>query len=151
MREISELRHEEQNINLDITSAHMISHGVAQEIKLDVDMKNTGRVNIYLCANNTNKQYTCLTLDRIEQQIILDRTHSGMTLNVENGNIRKRHLGIEKSVQLDILIDRSSVEIFVNNGELVFTARIFPDEGQDNVFIEAVSGITKIVGKKWSL
>lgn len=151
VREISELRHEEQNINLDITSAHMISHGVAQEIKLDVDMKNTGRVNIYLCANNTNKQYTCLTLDRIEQQIILDRTHSGMTLNVENGNIRKKHLGIEESVQLDILIDRSSVEIFVNNGELVFTARIFPDEGQDNVFIEAVSGITKIVGKKWSL
>ena len=151
VREISELRHAEQNINLNVASAQVISQGVTQEIKIDVDMANTGRVNIYLCADGAKKKYTCLTLDRGAQQIILDRTHSGVTLNVENGNIRKRHLAIEKLVQLDILIDRSSVEIFVNQGELVFTARIFPDELQDNVFVEAIDGVTKVVGKKWSL
>ncbi|KAA8327171.1 sucrose-6-phosphate hydrolase [Leuconostoc carnosum] len=152
VREISELRHDEQNINLeDITSLHVISQGAAQEIKINIDMENAGCVNIYLCANSANKKYTCLTLNRTEQQIILDRTHSGIALNIENGNVRKQQLVIEKSVQLDMLIDRSSVEIFVNQGELVFTARIFPDEIQDNVFIEAVNGSAKVVGKKWSL
>lgn len=152
VREISELRHDEQNINLeDITSLHVISQGAAQEIKINIDMENAGCVNIYLCANSANKKYTCLTLNRTEQQIILDRTHSGIALNIENGNVRKQQLVIEKSVQLDMLIDRSSVEIFVNQGELVFTARIFPDELQDNVFIEAVNGSAKVVGKKWSL
>lgn len=152
VREIKELRHNEQTLNLDVTTTvHTISRGFAQELKVDVHMENTRQVILYLCASKDNQKSTRLVLDRVQQRITLDRTNSGFPFNIENGHVREQHLAIETVVQLDILIDRSSVEIFVNNGELVFTARIFPDDTQDNVLLEAIDGVAQVVGKKWAL
>ncbi len=37
---------------------------------------------------------------------------------------------------LRIFIDRSSVEIFVNDGDAVFSSRIFPAQGEDRLRLE---------------
>ncbi|MBQ3986920.1 MAG: GH32 C-terminal domain-containing protein, partial [Oscillospiraceae bacterium] len=37
---------------------------------------------------------------------------------------------------LRIFIDRSSVEIFVNDGDAVFSSRIFPAEGEDRLKLD---------------
>ncbi len=57
--------------------------------------------------------------------IMIDRSHMTNRFNQEYGEIRERPLpdGLKK---LRIFIDHSSVEIFVNDGDAVFSSRIFP-------------------------
>ncbi len=63
----------------------------------------------------------------ILQTIMIDR--SGMTnrFNQEYGEIRSRPLpdGLHR---LRVFIDKSSVELFVNDGDAVFSTRVFPTE-----------------------
>ena len=49
---------------------------------------------------------------------------------------RKRMTQVEEVTQLQIFVDTSSIEIFVNDGEFVLTTRVYPDEGQDTIQLE---------------
>ena len=48
---------------------------------------------------------------------------------------RKRTLPLESLSQLHIFSDTSSLEIFVNDGEAVFTSRVYPEANQDKIQI----------------
>ena len=65
--------------------------------------------------------------DCIKREISVDRSGMKTQFNVEEGTRRLRPLENGLS-HLRIFIDRSSVEIFVNDGDAVFTSRIFPTE-----------------------
>ena len=39
--------------------------------------------------------------------------------------------------KLQIFVDTSSIEIFVNNGEYVLTTRVYPEPGQDKIALQA--------------
>ena len=55
--------------------------------------------------------------------------------NQDEGEARSRTLEDGLS-RLRIFIDRSSVEIFVNDGDAVFSSRIFPAEGEDRLKLD---------------
>ncbi len=61
-----------------------------------------------------------LTLDRQHQELSVVRTDRGLYMP------RSIRIDVSKPVSLDIFIDLSSVEVFVNQGEKVLTSRIFP-------------------------
>ncbi len=63
-------------------------------------------------------------------EISVDRSQMTQRFNIEHGEVRTRHLE-EGLSHLRIFIDRSSVEIFVNDGDAVFTSRVFPVEGEE--------------------
>ncbi len=48
------------------------------------------------------------------------------------------------SVKLHIFLDRSSVEVFANDGETVLTDRIYPSPGSDGLEIFSDSGDSRI-------
>jgi beta-fructofuranosidase len=48
-----------------------------------------------------------------------------------------------------MFVDTSSVEIFINDGEEVFTARIFPESDCDQIRFFASNGSAKFNIKKW--
>jgi len=60
----------------------------------------------------------------------------------------KRITPIPEINQLQLFVDTSSIEIFVNDGEYVLTTRVYPEEGQDT--IDLSSEATGIV-KYWDL
>ena len=49
---------------------------------------------------------------------------------------RKRMTQVEEVTQLQIFVDTSSIEIFVNDGEFVLTTRLYPDVGQDTIALD---------------
>lgn len=65
------------------------------------------------------------------RDITIDRSRMTRRINPEAGESRVRNLpgGLK---HLRIFIDRSSVEIFVNDGDVVFTSRVFPVNGEDH-------------------
>ena len=46
-----------------------------------------------------------------------------------------RYVDVDKISSVEILVDKSSVEVFVNHGEYVFTTRFYPQK--DSLVVEA--------------
>lgn len=61
-----------------------------------------------------------------ERTITIDRSQMSKHFNTSYGEIRTRTLESELT-HLRIFIDSSSIEIFINDGDAVFTSRIFPE------------------------
>lgn len=66
------------------------------------------------------------------KEILLDRSGMQVEFNREQGQRRIRPLE-NGLTHLRIFVDRSSVEIFVNDGDAVFTTRVFPT-GEEGLF-----------------
>ncbi|MEY8291997.1 sucrose-6-phosphate hydrolase [Carnobacteriaceae bacterium 52-44] len=66
--------------------------------------------------------------------------YDGEILTLKHGKSgygrRKRMTPISEIRQLQIFVDTSSMEIFVNDGEFVLTTRVYPEAGEDTIEIE---------------
>lgn len=88
----------------------------------------------------SENEFTEIGYDRNPGAIYVDRRNSG------NVNFHKSFAGrheapirvINGEVKLEIIVDRSSVEVFINDGESVISDRIFPSSNEP--FIEVFAG-----------
>lgn len=83
------------------------------------------------------KHQVDISLRESDNTLILDRRN---TLIREGDTIRTVQLDSVK-VKLQILVDTSSVEIFINNGEHVLSARIFVEESSSKVALQGSADI----------
>ncbi len=90
------------------------------------------RGNARLLYNNREKRFT------LERKSFVD----GLT--------ESRHCYLAKLDSIRVFLDASSVEVFLNGGEEVFTARIFPDPGNGRIVFGA-KGNVEFNLKKWDL
>ena len=90
--------------------------------------------------DNKTISETEIGYDALKNQLYVDRSNAG------NGKIKKDKLRQtidltnKGKVRLEILFDKSSLEIFVNNGEKVLSTYTFPDEGANLLSAFAVGG-----------
>lgn len=75
-----------------------------------------------------------LTVDSSNGFITLDRSQVGEVFSQEYGTIRKCPIE-NKAITLNIFVDNSIVEIFINKGEKVMTSRVFPEQDQSGISI----------------
>ena len=66
----------------------------------------------------------------------LDREKSGESTVLEFGTVRKCHMDT-KNLKIQMFVDASIVEIFINDGEEVFTSRIYPSKESIRISIFA--------------
>ena len=64
--------------------------------------------------------------------------------------MEKRTCHVSLLNNLRIFIDTSSIELFINGGEEVFTARIFPDPENDKITFET-KGLIQFDIEKWDI
>ena len=75
-----------------------------------------------------------LTIDTKTGKVILDRSACGEQYALEYGNTRECTID-KKETSIRLFVDKSIVEIFVNDGEKVFTSRVFPTDKQNGLVI----------------
>ena len=95
-----------------------------RSIDLQIALKGNeyGKFKIKLAADE--KHYSEIIYDRDEKTLTFDRTHSGF--KKDTISTRSMYVSDKKDViKLRILVDRFSVEIFVNDGEQVMTSLIY--------------------------
>ena len=95
-----------------------------RSIDLQIALKGNeyGKFRIKLAADE--KHYSEIIYDRDEKTLTFDRTHSGF--KKDTISTRSMYVSDKKDViNLRILVDRFSVEIFVNDGEQVMTSLIY--------------------------
>lgn len=112
----------------------------SRDIKLELDCQNTDNVVLDLFANSENTQSLKLIFSRKKQRFIVDRSHSGVRIAEEYGVTRSCFLDLSRKIEVRILQDVSSCEIFLNNGQNVFSMRVFPLTKQNKIFIKSLNG-----------
>lgn len=108
---------------------------------LDLAGGEPNKFRINVCADNCYR--TAITYDSIEKYVEVDRSHAGY----RRGYAHIRRAGIVErgdKLELRILVDRFSVEVFVNGGRYAITTTIPTPESCDGITFESFGGSSKI-------
>jgi beta-fructofuranosidase len=129
--------------------------GTSYELELTLHAKEASCFGIRLRVNDESdrvregkKEETVISYDTKLQRITLDREHSG---EGEGGVRRAEQMLQDNHLHLRIFVDQSSVEVFINGGEKVMTARIYPSKGSDGIQFFADRPIEILALHKWDL
>jgi beta-fructofuranosidase len=147
--EMAQLRGEQQGIQAQSTINNESRsfagfHGIAYELECEISQNDANLVGIEFRASDTEK--TIVQYNQLDRKLILDRSHSGAALSEANGTIRSCSLDVDSEaevhnvIKLRMFVDSSSVEIFVNDGQEVFTSRIFPSRDSAGIQFFAHGG-----------
>ena len=94
-----------------------------------------GDLSLRLFAKEDGSGGLVVSYDDSAREITVDRSELERRFNTELGEQRTRPLP-KGLFHLRFFIDRSSVELFVNDGDAVFSSRIFPVEGESRLIID---------------
>lgn len=137
---IKNLRQEEVNFTGELDTKNQY------ELKLEVAASQ--KTTLHIAANETNTESLKLHIDTANGELILDRQNSGFTVNEKYGTERAIKLPQNTTLDLDIFVDHSLIEVFVNNGEHVLTARFFPKKGSNKLLLDEN---IKFKGQYWEM
>lgn len=138
---------EQHNINAGVTGRRFDlpedGDGVC-EILLNINPDKAKTVNITL-SNNVGEEVT-MTYSPAQQSISFDRQKSGEADFSQDfpAITVAPTFGQTKDLRMQIFIDRSSVEVFVNGGRSVMTNLVFPTEPYNALNISAGNGNAKV-------
>ncbi|WP_200984518.1 GH32 C-terminal domain-containing protein [Paenibacillus sp. Soil787] len=122
--------------------------GDCYEMEVWMDMTEAVSAGIKLRVNEAKDEQTVLNFKRDENAVTLDRNKSGKG----PGGVRKAPVELVNGIlQLRIFVDRSSVEVFLQDGAKVMTARIYPGETSTGICFFAEGNVKIIRLYKWDL
>ncbi|MFK7813030.1 MAG: glycoside hydrolase family 32 protein [Maribacter sp.] len=99
----------------------------------------TSTKNFQLKLSNALNEEVLLTMFGEEKQFFLDRTNSGkVDFQEDFGGIQMMPVDNlpDGGYEVRLLIDHSSIEVFINKGQYVMTAQLFPNEKYTDLTIE---------------
>ncbi len=122
--------------------------GTSYELISEFNQIDAESFGMEIRVSETEK--TILMYDAVQKKVVLDRTNSGAPSGTKYGTVRKCFLDAEQ-VKFHIFVDTSSIEVFVNDGEEVFTSRIFPRENSTGIRFFANGGSVSCHAVKWTI
>jgi sucrose-6-phosphate hydrolase SacC (GH32 family) len=137
-------------------SLTMVDGDGAKECEIDLHIGSAIEAGLRLF---TGEQQILIGIDKQSKQIFIDRTASG---GFDNADFLQRHsasLDSVENVHLHVFIDTNSVEVYVNDGEIVFSELLFMDADHRSLEIYAKGGeatrklywynLNRVVEIKW--
>jgi fructan beta-fructosidase len=97
--------------------------------------------------------YTLVGYDRARREVFVDRTHSGVTDFSKDFPVRTAApVGGNEALELTILVDRSTVEVFAQGGRAAITDLVYPPAGAQGIEFYSRGGKTGKIGVElWKL
>ncbi|MGT2844480.1 sucrose-6-phosphate hydrolase [Streptococcus hongkongensis] len=117
--------------------------GEAQAFADKASSSNTYELELQVPANQVTElkvfsdgkgRGLVLTIDTKSGQLSLDRSQVGQQYATDFGTIRTCQIP-QEDVTLNIYLDKSTIEIFVNQGNQVLTSRVFPSKEESGISI----------------
>lgn len=133
VKELEELRENHRYIESMINGEERSFDGFdGERYELSCTFKDFSEGKVGVKLRVSENEETVVYYDVDNKKFTLDRSKSGEVFATEWGTTRSTSLDC-KELSLQIFVDSSSVEIFVNGGEKVFTSRIFPDKNSTGI------------------
>ncbi|VWC21974.1 levanase [Burkholderia latens] len=124
------------------------TRGVVQRITVTLEPGRAARAGLIVRGSADGAIGTRIAYDTAKRTLTLDRSHSGAT--DFDGRFSREHiveLPLEHGrLQLEIVVDRGSVEVFANGGRTVLTDLIFPPPNAGRVAVFAEHGSATFSG-----
>lgn len=139
--ELKDLRKEHfgyQNVKVDKpTKLHGVKGSVG-ELIVNIDTKQAFSIELRVGEGETVEK-TIFSYEPNERLVILNRDQAG----AGDGGTRKFVMDPCENMEWRFYLDRSSIELFINDGEYAMTTRVYPrTESDDIVFVPAAEGQT---------
>ena len=89
-----------------------------------------------------------LSFNTVNGTITVNRENYGVDFERESENQRSFSIP-QDALSLQVFVDRSVIEIFINDGQKVVTARVFPNDDQTGIILEGENSLFS--GNIWTL
>ncbi|MBM7553565.1 glycoside hydrolase family 32 protein [Thalassobacillus pellis] len=99
--------------------------GASVEMKIEFETLDTHLFSINI--NHTEEKFTSIEFDLSEKVMTVDRKNSGIT-NFSAAFTYKQMLKFDCLETVKLILDSSSLELFLNEGEYALTSLVFPDK-----------------------
>ena len=120
-------------------------------VVVEIDPRTASRTGLRLrvgadgSADGNGGQATIVLVDHDARTVGLDRTASGAPVHPDFPAVHTAPLpGADGPVRLEVVVDVSSVEVFVGDGELTLTDQVFPAAGSLGIEVFAEGGTARI-------
>jgi beta-fructofuranosidase len=149
VKEIQSLRKQAVHAQDTIGNEKKVYNGFAGTFyEMICEFENLNAVEFGIEFRAMNAEKTVIQYDAVLKKVIFDRSQSGEVAGAAYGAVRKCGLDARK-IKFHLFVDTSSVEIFINDGEEVFTSRIFPGQGSKEIRFFAKGGKVSFKAVKW--
>ena len=108
------------------------------ELKLDIERREASKIKINFMESN--EEHTSLIYDFKKEICIIDRNSM---INGEKG-IRKFKLHSNGNLKINMFVDKSSVEIYFQDGIEVASLKLYPKKDSFNLSLKSEEGKIKI-------
>ncbi|MCZ6704248.1 MAG: GH32 C-terminal domain-containing protein, partial [Ignavibacteria bacterium] len=96
-------------------------------IDIYIDVGSANRINFNVKSDPDTGQKTQIIWNRSSNEFTLDRSNSGTFIPPGESSFTAPANLTNNLLKIKILIDKSSVEVFLGRGEIVFSSLVFPD------------------------
>ena len=141
INEMESIRGEKIEFSGKVTGEVKVGTGVTYELKAKFTDFNS---DFGLKLRTGKNSETVLKLDYNDKKFVLDRTKGEQP----DKRLRKVYLGDISELELTVFVDNSSVEVFINGGQEVFSSRIFPDKDANGIIVFADKDVNVEI-EKW--
>ena len=129
-------------------SEQVISESAGQQYELELTIKANQKGSLHLAADKDLNSGLKIDFDTQNGQLTLDRSDAGQKVSVDYGETRSAKTQPNADLKLNIYIDHSLIEIFVNDGETVLTGRYFADQANSKITFDKKIDFN---GKIWNM
>jgi beta-fructofuranosidase len=140
VEELTELRQREVTVENAKLSQELQSFDGIDGDSLELLITSSDDLAFSMEINIRNNAKVLYNAD--EKKLSLER------ISFANGKWERRSCQLDSLSEMRIFLDTSSIEVFANGGEEVFTARIYPEKSNKKI---SFSGQGNILIKKWEL
>jgi beta-fructofuranosidase len=130
------------NETIEISNIKSDSYEMLCEFTFD----NVSVFGLNLRSSNCSEGIT-IYYDCENEKLALDRPNNTLAKK----ETRKCHIKNQGKLKLHIFMDKSSIEVFANDGEETFTSRIYPSREDKGIFLFCKNGTMKADVKFWSI
>ena len=131
--ELIKLRYDETSGQNTIKNNINIIENNENVYELNINIKNIDSNKFGLELFSSQDEGVKLEFNKLGNIVTLDRSNFKKVFGVEYGTNRKEYINIDENTNIKVLADRSILEIFINEGEVVFTSRIFAKENSNQI------------------
>jgi fructan beta-fructosidase len=125
--------------------SQLAAFGNTYEVITELDLSRTKKAGIVV-AKGAGMQ-TTITYDKTTGRLTVDRRHSGNTgFSKAFPKVYSAPVSLQQNrLKLHLLVDKSSVEVFANDGQTVLTCLIYPNEKATGAALFSEGGTAGVI------
>ena len=119
---------------IEVEDSEAAVPGIAGDVislSFELDPATSSKAGVKLFCDGTHE--TLIWYDRDAGKVVFDRTNSGIEFTglEENVHVRACPIGQCEKVRMEIFLDVSSIELFINGGRYAMTGNVYPDPDKE--------------------